>query len=93
MLADNLLQHMLEDFERSRRGGDRDTPVWAALAARLVDGSGLRPLARPLDAAGLDPDDVAARVGLPALVAEVKALKRTVDAQKTAIERLQKRKK
>jgi hypothetical protein len=90
MNADSLLDHLMEEFEHARAGGDAQTPGWSALAARLIDGSALAALARPAAAAGVDTAGLAVNLGLPALRDEIDRLKQAVAEQGEVIERLRK---
>ena len=66
MAAPNLLLHMLADYEQARVGG-ASAPVWAALAARFVDGSAFGPLAGNEAVHQVDLGDVDKRLGVEAM--------------------------
>jgi hypothetical protein len=74
--SDDLLMHLLEEFDRGR-SGEAAAPPWFKLAARLADGSLF--------------DDIAAiggKGGVPEMQAQIQALARTVDSQQAQINKL-----
>jgi hypothetical protein len=73
--SDDLLIHLLTDFDRAR-SGTAAAPSWYALAARLVDGSLLDQVA-----------SLAGPAGIGALQAEVAQLREAVAALQTRLDR------
>lgn len=74
--SDDLLMHLLEEFDRGR-SGEAAAPPWFKLAARLTDGSLF--------------DDVAAiggKGGVPEMQAQMQALARTLESQQAQIDAL-----
>jgi hypothetical protein len=88
MNSDNLLLHMLGEYEQARSGADGQ-PMWAALAARLVDGTALAPLAGAAALRQADLDDVARRLGVEAMREQMTALQQTVERQNEILRALQ----
>ncbi|MEO8653185.1 MAG: hypothetical protein ABI409_03580 [Ramlibacter sp.] len=88
MHADNLLLHMLGEFE-SQRSGAEGQPMWASLAARVVDGTAFAALAGPAAVREADLGDVEKRLGVPALREQVAALQQTVQRQDEILKALQ----
>ena len=88
MQSPNLLLHMLGEFEQARTGAESQ-PMWAALAARLFDGSALAPLAGNAALRQVDVDDVGKRLGVDALRAQMTTLQETVQRQDEILRALQ----
>ena len=88
MRSDNLMAHMLGDFE-SMRAGAPGQPMWASLAARLVDGTAFAPLAGQGAVAQADLGDVENRLGVPALREQLATLQQTVQRQDEVLKALQ----
>jgi hypothetical protein len=88
MQSPNLLLHMLGEFEQARTGAESQ-PMWAALAARLFDGSALAPLAGNAALRQVDVDDVGKRLGVDALRAQMTTLQETVERQDEILRALQ----
>jgi len=79
---------MLGEYEQARSGADGQ-PMWAALAARLVDGTALAPLAGAAALRQADLDDVARRLGVEAMREQMTALQQTVERQNEILRALQ----
>lgn len=88
MGADNLLQHMLGEFESSRSGAEGQ-PMWAALAARVVDGTAFAPLAGAAAVREADLGDVERRLGVAAMREQLASLQQTVQRQEEILKALQ----
>ena len=88
MDSSNLLLHMLADYQSAREGGEQQ-PLWAALAARLVDGSAFAPLAGNAALREVDVADVEKRLGVDALREQVASLQQTVERQDAVLQALQ----
>jgi hypothetical protein len=88
MDADNLLMHMLGEFESSRAGAEGQ-PMWASLAARMVDGTAFAPLAGHAAVREADLSDVEKRLGVAALREQLAALQQTVQRQDEILKALQ----
>jgi hypothetical protein len=89
MAAPNLMQYVLEGFDKMAAGTDKQAPQWAALAARLVDGRALAPLAGNAAVADVNVRDLASHLGVTRLQSQLEELARTVEAQKKVIDALQ----
>jgi hypothetical protein len=89
MAAPNLMQHLLEGFEKLVAGTDRAAPQWAAVAARFMDGRALAPLAGNAAVADVNVRDLATHLGVTRLEAQVAELTKTVEAQTRVIDALQ----
>src|SRR5262245_22172315 len=88
MNADNLLVHMLGEYEQARSGAESQ-PMWAALAARLFDGSALAPLAGDAALRQVDLNDIGRRLGVDAMHEQITALQQTVERQNEILRALQ----
>jgi hypothetical protein len=88
MQSDNLLLHMLGDFEAAR-SGQATQPMWSALAARVFDGTAFAPLASNAALREVDVADVQKRIGVDALREQVAALQQTVQRQDEVLRSLQ----
>jgi hypothetical protein len=88
MKSENLFAHTLGGFEKLRSGADAAAPMWATLAARLVDGSAFAPLAGAAAVADVATKDLAANLGVNKLKEKLDELQKTVDAQKKIIDAL-----
>jgi hypothetical protein len=89
MAAPNLMQFVLEGFEKLGAGTDKTAPQWAAVAARLMDGRALAPLAGSAAVADVNVRDLASHLGVTQLENQVAELAKTVEAQKKVIDALQ----
>jgi hypothetical protein len=88
MRSNNLMAHMLGEYE-SARAGAPGQPMWAALAARVVDGSAFAPLAGAGAVREADLGDVEKRLGVPALREQLTTLQETVKRQDEVLKALQ----
>jgi hypothetical protein len=88
MRSDNLMAHMLGEFE-SARSGAPGQPMWASLAARVVDGTAFAPLAGQAAVREADLGDVEKRLGVPALREQLAALHETVKRQDEVLKAMQ----
>lgn len=88
MAAPNLLQHMLADYEQARVGGD-SAPTWAALAARVLDGTAFGPLAGNAAVRQVDLNDIDKKLGVDAMRTQLAALQQTVARQDEILRALQ----
>lgn len=88
MKADSLLTHALGDFDRTRAGEPTGAPVWAALAARFVDGSALAPLAGAPVATEAEARELSVKMGVDELRDKVIELTTTLEEYKGTLETL-----
>lgn len=88
MDADNLLHHMLGEFESSRAGAEGQ-PMWASLAARVVDGTAFAPMAGQAAIREADLGDVERRIGLAAMREQLASLQERVKRQDEVLSALQ----
>jgi hypothetical protein len=88
MRSDNLMAHMLGEYESARTGAPGQ-PMWAALAARVVDGTAFAPLAGAGAVREADLGDVEKRLGVPALREQLAALNETVKRQDEVLKAMQ----
>jgi hypothetical protein len=88
MSSPSLMQYALDAFEKMAAGTDKTAPEWAALAARLVEGRALAPLAGNAAVAELNTKDLASQLGLTRLGAQVEELRKTVAEQQKVIDAL-----
>ena len=88
MAAPNLLQHMLADYEQARVGG-AGAPTWAALAARVLDGSAFGPLAGTEAVRQVDLKDIDKKLGVDAMRSQLAELQQTVARQDEILRALQ----
>jgi hypothetical protein len=88
MQADNLMEHALREFDRTRAGEATGAPAWATLAARLADGSAFGPLMGEAVATDSAARDAAVRGDVDSLRAEVAELKGTLDGYRRTLDGL-----
>ena len=88
MAAPNLLQHMLADYEQARVGAAA-APAWAALAARVFDGSAFGPLAGNEAVRQVDLKDIDKKLGVDAMRSQLAELQQTVARQDEILRALQ----
>lgn len=87
MQSDDLMAHMLGDYERARSGA-AGAPAWTALLARVVDGTAFAPLAGNAAVDQVDMADLSRRLGVEAMQAQVTKLQETVQRQHELLQAL-----
>ncbi len=88
MGADDIVKHLFGQFQALQAGAPTAMPDWSAVAARLMDGSALAPLAGRAVATNAAARDKAVRLGIDGIEARVKALEKTIKTQDRIIQAL-----